>query len=62
MTDCGIFVIKFMQLWSNGGLSRTIANVLYCDKVMKYRQKLLTQLIMSPKNKVRENVYWSMDQ
>ncbi|RVW94900.1 hypothetical protein CK203_034516 [Vitis vinifera] len=24
--DCGIFVIKFMQLWSNGGLCRAIAN------------------------------------
>ncbi|KAL6340051.1 hypothetical protein AAG906_038886 [Vitis piasezkii] len=56
-TDCGIFVIKFMQLWSNGGLSHTIAN----DKVIKYREKLLTQLIMSPENEVRENVYRSMD-
>ncbi|XP_059595793.1 uncharacterized protein LOC104880291 [Vitis vinifera] len=57
-TDCGIFVIKFMQLWSNGGLSRAIAN----DKVIKYREKLLTQLIMSPENEVRENVYQAMDQ
>ena len=33
-TDCGIFVIKFMQLWSNSGLSCAIANVLYCaDKI-----------------------------
>ncbi|RVX23745.1 hypothetical protein CK203_000023 [Vitis vinifera] len=51
-TDCGIFVMKFMQLWSNGGISRAIAN----DKVIKYREKLLTQLIMSPENEVRENV------
>ncbi|KAJ9705516.1 hypothetical protein PVL29_003521 [Vitis rotundifolia] len=57
-TDCDIFVIKFMQLWSNRGLPRIIAN----DKVIKYREKLLTQLIMSPKNEVRENVYQSMDQ
>ncbi|KAL6327256.1 hypothetical protein AAG906_016683 [Vitis piasezkii] len=60
--DCDIFIIKFMQLWSNNGLSHTIVNVLYNDKVMKYREKLLTQLIMSPKNEVKENVYWSMDQ
>ncbi|KAJ9684947.1 hypothetical protein PVL29_017101 [Vitis rotundifolia] len=33
----------FMQLWSNSGLSHTIAN----DKVMKYKEKILTQLIMS---------------
>ncbi|RVW51285.1 hypothetical protein CK203_075443 [Vitis vinifera] len=57
-TDCGIFVMKFMQLWSNGGISRAIAN----DKVIKYREKLLTQLIMSPENEVRENVYQAMDQ
>ncbi|KAJ9691348.1 hypothetical protein PVL29_013505 [Vitis rotundifolia] len=56
-TDCGIFVIKFMQLWSNGGLSRAIAN----DKVIKCREKILTQLIMSPENEVRENVYQVMD-
>ncbi|KAL6314436.1 hypothetical protein AAG906_025921 [Vitis piasezkii] len=31
-TDCGIFVMKFMQLWSNGGISRAIANVLYCGE------------------------------
>ncbi|RVW31323.1 hypothetical protein CK203_103446 [Vitis vinifera] len=31
-TDCGIFVIKFMQLGSNGGLSRAISNVFYCAK------------------------------
>ncbi|RVW31262.1 hypothetical protein CK203_082909 [Vitis vinifera] len=60
-TDCGIFVIKFIQLWSNNGLSCAIANVLYYDKVIKYREKLLTQLIMSPKNEVRENVYQAMD-
>ncbi|KAJ9684948.1 hypothetical protein PVL29_017102 [Vitis rotundifolia] len=48
----------FMQLWSNSGLSHTIAN----DKVMKYRGKLLTQLIMSPENEVKENVFESMDQ
>ena len=30
--DYDIFVIKLMQLWGNGGLSRTIANVLYCAK------------------------------
>ncbi|KAJ9709622.1 hypothetical protein PVL29_001217 [Vitis rotundifolia] len=41
-TDCDIFVIKFMQLWSSGGLSHAIANVI------KYKEKLLTQLIMSP--------------
>ncbi|KAL6311715.1 hypothetical protein AAG906_024604 [Vitis piasezkii] len=58
LMDCDIFIIKFMQLWSNNGLSHTIVN----DKVMKYREKLLTQLIMSPKNEVKENVYWSMDQ
>ncbi|RVW60029.1 hypothetical protein CK203_089499 [Vitis vinifera] len=57
MTDCGIFVIKFTQLWSNDGLSRAIAN----DNVIKYREKLLTQLIMSPENEVRENVYQAMD-
>ncbi|KAL6350753.1 hypothetical protein AAG906_028221 [Vitis piasezkii] len=57
-TDCGIFVIKFIQLWSNDGLSRAIAN----DKIIKYREKLLTQLIMSPENEVRENVYQAMDQ
>ncbi|RVX02894.1 hypothetical protein CK203_023224 [Vitis vinifera] len=28
-TDCGIFVMKFMQLWSNDGISRAITNVLY---------------------------------
>ncbi|KAL6335052.1 hypothetical protein AAG906_026432 [Vitis piasezkii] len=32
------------------------------DKVIKYREKLLTQLIMSPENEVRENVYQAMDQ
>ncbi|KAJ9705881.1 hypothetical protein PVL29_003810 [Vitis rotundifolia] len=57
-TDCDIFVIKFMQLWSNGGLSRAIAN----DKVIKYREKILTQLIMSLENEVRENVYQVWDQ
>ena len=31
-TDYGIFVIKFMQLWSNRGISRAIANVLYCGE------------------------------
>ncbi|KAJ9684975.1 hypothetical protein PVL29_017127 [Vitis rotundifolia] len=56
-TDCDIFVIKFIELWSNGRLSRTIAN----DKVTKYREKLLTQLIMLPQNEVRENVYQFMD-
>ncbi|KAL6347159.1 hypothetical protein AAG906_012740 [Vitis piasezkii] len=49
--------LNFLQLWSNGGLSRPIAN----DKVIKYREKLLTQLIMSPENEVRENVYRAMD-
>ncbi|KAL6321777.1 hypothetical protein AAG906_035295 [Vitis piasezkii] len=49
---------SFMQLWSNRGISRAIAN----DKVIKYREKLLTQLIMSPENEVRENVYQAMDQ
>ena len=29
-TNYGIFIIKFMQLWSNDGLSHFIANVLYC--------------------------------
>ncbi|RVW58479.1 hypothetical protein CK203_105358 [Vitis vinifera] len=58
LTDCGIFVYKFMQLWSNRGISHAIAN----DKVIKYREKLLTQLIMSPENEVRENVYQAMDQ
>nr|CAN67838.1 hypothetical protein VITISV_031598 [Vitis vinifera] len=28
LTDCGIFVMKFMQLWSNRGISRAIANIL----------------------------------
>ncbi|KAL6349446.1 hypothetical protein AAG906_034103 [Vitis piasezkii] len=46
-TDCGIFVMKFMQLWSNGGISRAIAN----DKVIS-SGKTLTQLIMSPENEV----------
>ncbi|KAL6348713.1 hypothetical protein AAG906_019448 [Vitis piasezkii] len=32
------------------------------DKVMKYKEKLLTQMIMSPKNEIKKNVYWSMDQ
>ncbi|RVW68631.1 hypothetical protein CK203_058839 [Vitis vinifera] len=54
-TDCGIFVMKFMQLWSNGGISRAIANVI------KYREKLLTQLIMSPEIS-QGNVYQAMDQ
>ncbi|KAJ9693804.1 hypothetical protein PVL29_009663 [Vitis rotundifolia] len=57
-TDSGIFVLKFMQLWSNSGLSRAIEN----DKVIKYRAKLLTQLIMSSKNEIKENVYQAMDQ
>ncbi|KAJ9685057.1 hypothetical protein PVL29_017188 [Vitis rotundifolia] len=56
--DCDIFVIKFMQLWSKGGLSRAIVN----DKVIKYKEKLLTQLIISLKNEVRENVYQAMNQ
>lgn len=28
-TNCGISIIKCMRLWSNGGLSRFIVNVLY---------------------------------
>ncbi|RVW74825.1 hypothetical protein CK203_053841 [Vitis vinifera] len=61
-TDCGIFVIKFMQLWSNRRILVQLQMYYIVDKVIKYREKLLTQLIMSPENEVRENVYQAMDQ
>ncbi|RVX01313.1 hypothetical protein CK203_031279 [Vitis vinifera] len=56
-----IFVIKLMQLWVMVDFLVQL-QMYYIDKVMKYREKLLTQLIMLPKNEIRENVYRLMDQ
>ncbi|RVW54960.1 hypothetical protein CK203_096343 [Vitis vinifera] len=44
--DCGVFIMKFMDNWSNGGLSKSIDVV----KIKKYRLKLLGRLLLSSHN------------
>ncbi|KAL6314862.1 hypothetical protein AAG906_029078 [Vitis piasezkii] len=44
--DCGVFIMKFMDNWSNGGLSKSID----VAKIKKYRLKLLGRLLLSSHN------------
>ncbi|WJZ86182.1 hypothetical protein VitviT2T_005668 [Vitis vinifera] len=44
--DCGVFIMKFMDNWSNGGLSKSID----VAKMKKYRLKLLGRLLLSSHN------------
>ncbi|XP_034680735.1 uncharacterized protein LOC117910727 [Vitis riparia] len=44
--DCGVFIMKFMDNWSNGGLSKSID----VAKIKKYRLKLLGRLLLSSQN------------
>ncbi|RVW60120.1 hypothetical protein CK203_086578 [Vitis vinifera] len=44
--DCGVFVMKFMDNWSNGGLSKSID----VGKIKKYRLKILGRLLLSSHN------------
>ncbi|KAL6315450.1 hypothetical protein AAG906_000742 [Vitis piasezkii] len=44
--DCGVFIMKFMDNWSNGGLSKSID----VAKMKKYRLKLLGRLLLSAHN------------
>ncbi|RVX13477.1 hypothetical protein CK203_020942 [Vitis vinifera] len=44
--DCGVFIMKFMDNWSNGGLSKSID----VAKIKKYRLKLPGRLLLSSHN------------
>ncbi|XP_034681056.1 sentrin-specific protease 5-like [Vitis riparia] len=44
--DCGVFVMKFMENWSNGGLSKSVD----VGKINKYRLKILGRLLLSAHN------------
>ncbi|RVW84371.1 hypothetical protein CK203_040614 [Vitis vinifera] len=44
--DCGVFIMKFMDNWSNRGLSKSID----VAKIKKYRLKLLGRLLLSSHN------------
>eukprot|EP00261_Vitis_vinifera_P030574 XP_019071817.1 PREDICTED: uncharacterized protein LOC109121574 [Vitis vinifera] len=48
--DCGVFVMKFMDSWSNGGLSKFID----VGKINKYRLKILGRLLLSSHNAHRQ--------
>ncbi|KAL6333931.1 hypothetical protein AAG906_039345 [Vitis piasezkii] len=48
--DCGVFVMKFMDSWSNGGLSKSID----VGKINKYRLKILGRLLLSSHNAHRQ--------
>ncbi|XP_059599266.1 uncharacterized protein LOC132255233 [Vitis vinifera] len=50
--DCGVFVMKFMELWSMGGFSKSID----VGKLKHYRLKIMGSMLFSAQNAHRDRV------
>uniref|UniRef100_A0A0E0GQR8 Ubiquitin-like protease family profile domain-containing protein n=1 Tax=Oryza nivara TaxID=4536 RepID=A0A0E0GQR8_ORYNI len=51
-TSSGLYIIKFMELWTGDSLSKQF----YQEDIDNYRRKLAAILYMSPSNKLRNNI------
>ncbi|WJZ85832.1 hypothetical protein VitviT2T_005349 [Vitis vinifera] len=51
--DCGVFVMKFMELWSMGGFSKSID----VGKLKHYRLKIMGSMLFSAQNAHRDRVW-----
>ncbi|XP_027364165.1 putative ubiquitin-like-specific protease 1B [Abrus precatorius] len=55
--DCGIYVLKYMEIW-DGSIKwqdKTMPNYQY-EEIVKFRQKFICGWVQHPKNEVREEV------